>query len=105
MSTDKKHDFFPAEAVDEWTRTRLSDYYLWDDVASLNVGQDVSAEVLAAFANLAKVLKLGVGTGRYGGSTLTIRRLKPMDELRKRAAEEMQLAYERGEIDENGHSQ
>ena len=96
------NDFFPAEAVDEWTRTRLSDYHLWDDVATLNVSQDVSAEVLAAFANLAKVLKLAVGTGRYGGSTLTIRRLKPMEERRKYAVEAMQSAYERGEIDENG---
>lgn len=103
MNHQKTYEFFPQEAVDEWVRTKLSKYYKVSDVATLVLREDETApEVIVKFAELAKALKLPVTTDGYG--TLKIQRAVPMDQQRKSAAEEMQRAHERGQIDDEGHT-
>jgi hypothetical protein len=104
MSVKADYDFFPPEAVDEWVRTRLSDYYKYDDIASLTVKGETAPEVLVKFAELAKALKLPVMASDYGNA-LYVKRPKSAEEQRKLAVEAMRAAHEHGEIDDSGHGE
>ncbi len=102
MKHNESYEFFPPAAVDNWVRTRLTNYYKWDYVASLITrGEPVAPEVVTAFANLAKAMKLPVSTDYQ---TMYIKREKPMEYQRREAEQQMRRAYEKGEIDASGNT-
>lgn len=97
METSYAESLFAEEQI-EAEIAGLADYEVFSDVASLNLdGGEMPPEVIIAFANLAKALKLSVGS-KYSG-TLFIRRRKPASELRGLAVERLQRQCEAGEIE------
>jgi hypothetical protein len=103
MNHKESYDFFQVEAVDEWVRTRLSDYTKFKTLASLSLEGEIQPAVLVKFAELAKTLGMPIMTEDYG-KTLYVKKLRPVEELRRDAVGEMRRAHERGEIDDNGHA-
>lgn len=102
MNHQESYEFFPPEAVDEWVRTKMSDYSLNMSVATLDIGETgMAPAVLTKFAALALELK-GEVSATY--QSLAVKKRRPEKDIREAAIREMRGAMERGEIDEKGHA-
>lgn len=96
MESQFGHTLFTEEQV-TGAIGDLSDYEVYDEVASLSLENETAPDALIAFANLSKALKLPVRF-RYG-SSLCIRRRKPDGDLRDIAVARLQRQAEAGEIE------